>query len=214
MAENFVNYYGRTTSMGTEKAIVPNGLTGSNTSLINVDSSWGANVRTINSIVQVHSLYITQVFATRPTGANRYDEKNFRNFDLFIKDSNQPNLKIHIAHDVQLVPGCPFYIEKNITLAPSQSLCILLPGVSPNTNGGLDVQYVASSIEFVSDDDIMYTQAFNLGQPRPTVQTAPQFNAPQQAVHDRTPTTGESKGPTTEPGLEGGLRSRPNTNTI
>ena len=64
---------------------------------------------------------------------------------------NRPSLLIYVAHDVQLVPGCPYYIEKNITLTPSQKLCISLPNVAPNTNGGLNVHVVASAIIFTDD---------------------------------------------------------------
>ena len=42
-------------------------------------------------------------------------------------------------------------IEKNITLTPSQKLCLTLPNVAPNTNGGLNVHVAASAIIFTDD---------------------------------------------------------------
>ena len=151
MAEIFKNFMSKTNSAGIEKVIVPSGTINNNKSNIADDTSFGENFREEDSTVQVHSLYISQAFETRVKGTNRCNEDNFRNFDIYIKDDNKPQLLIYVAHAVQLVPGCPYYIEKNITLTPSQKLCLTLPNVAPNTNGGLNVHVVASAIIFTDD---------------------------------------------------------------
>jgi hypothetical protein len=151
MAEIFKNFMAKTNN-NVEKVIVPSGTINNNKSNIADDTSFGENFREEDSTVQVHSLYISQAFEpTRVQGDNRFNPDNFRNFDLYILDENRPALKIYVAHDVQLVPGCPYYIEKNITLTPSQKLCMILPNVAPNTNGGLNVHVVASAIIFTDD---------------------------------------------------------------
>lgn len=152
MAEIFKNFMSKTEALDTNKVIVPSGTIGNNTSNIADNASFGENYREENSTVQVHSIYVSQVFEpTRVAGDNRYNSDYFRNFDLYILDSNNPSLKIYVAHDVQVVPGCPYYIEKNITLTPSQSLCLWLPAIAPNSQGGTNIHVVASAIVFTDD---------------------------------------------------------------
>ena len=155
MAEIFKNYMSITSTLGNEKVIVPAGVDGvSNTSQIADDSSYGNNTRTRYSTVQVHSLYITQAFLQqRCNGTARYDEENFRRLDVFIVDTANDNPgRVYIMHDVMLVPGSPYYIEKNITLTPSQKLCYEVPSIAPNSNGDTNINIIASAIEFVDDE--------------------------------------------------------------
>ena len=146
MAEVFKNFNANLTQVNSDLEIVPSGL-------LENTSNNSINSRTVGSVIQVHSLYVTNVWTPRIINENRYKEEYFKHFDLFIIDKND-NSKIYIAHDVELVPGCPFYIEKNITLTPSQTLNIFAPtaGDSTQGNSSVNIHIVASAIEFLSDE--------------------------------------------------------------
>lgn len=161
MAETFKNFNSVFTTTGGDVIVVPSSLSGKNESCVKggkkpnesgADTTLGKNVRTLNSVVQIHSMYMTNVWSTRPTGSGRYTESNFKHVDLYIKDENNTSYKVYIAHDVELVPGCPFYIEKNITLTPSQRLVAFAPSSSDVPgNSSININIVASAIEFLSD---------------------------------------------------------------
>ena len=157
MAENFKNFNVVMVNAGEEMIVVPSGANGNvnhkpvyQTTNINM----GENERTIDSVVQVHSLYITQDWnGNRPNASTRYNESTFKHIDLYILDSNKSSYKIYVASDVEIVPGCPYYIEKNITLSPTQYLVIYAPTTSEvSANSNLKINVVASAIEFKSDD--------------------------------------------------------------
>ena len=84
--------------------------------------------RASGMVAQIHSLYISQNRKTNRTTENgsdsRYNPANFSAFDLYIKKGDE---KIYIVYDGRVVPGSPFFIEKNITLETDQSLCISCP---------------------------------------------------------------------------------------
>lgn len=154
MAENFKNYSFILTMTDEDKVIVPDALSDNNEAYIKnneVDDEYGKNTRKKNSTVQLHSMYMTNVWETRVTGESRYNEDNFKHVDLYIKDENYPSYKLYIAHDVELVPGCPYYIEKNITLTPSQSLYIHAPSIITTGNQDVNINLFASAIEFSND---------------------------------------------------------------
>ena len=154
MAELFKNFNALLDVTDREMIVVP-------TSLNNNDNhkpvkyntqSFGENTRTLNSVVQIHSLYVSNEWGNRIVNDSRYDENVFKHFDMYIKDYNNSNYRIYVVHDVELVPGCPFYIEKNITLSPSQILCIYAPPSSiVPANAEIKINVIASAIEFISD---------------------------------------------------------------
>lgn len=124
MAEIFKNFVGTLSGAGKEFILVPSGISGQNEKTYNSDKSSNKyNVRDVDSDCQIHSIYVSQINSPRISGSERYNPKNFKSVDIYIKDTNDEDLKIYVAYDVRIVPGSPFYIEKNITLEPSQYLC-------------------------------------------------------------------------------------------
>ena len=119
MAESFKNYITKVnTNSDTAVVIVPSGYSNGNTT----------NIRDAGSVAQIHSLYISQYISNKYEGIKRYNPKNFNAFNLFIRDTTSQNSeKIYIVYDGRIVPGSPFFIEKNITLEPTQELCIECP---------------------------------------------------------------------------------------
>lgn len=159
MAEIFKNFLSVSKQVGTEKIIIPSALAGQNTTnVLSGSSSMGEVLREEGSTVQVHSLYICNVFDPRIEEYDknthtypRYEPKNFKSIDLYIKDGSNSIIQTYIAHDIRIVPGSSFYIEKNITLTPSQYLCMFCPaGIVGNTNG-INMNITASAILFVED---------------------------------------------------------------
>lgn len=144
MAEIFKNFISKAKS--GEKIIVP--MAGD---IINIDSAnqnSGEILRDEDSTAQVHSIYISQMPSSRLRGDNRYLESNFNYIDLFVEDEN--GTKIYLAYDVQIVPGSPYYIEKNVTLASNQCLKINIPS-SQGLNGKDEIHIIASTILFTED---------------------------------------------------------------
>lgn len=120
--------------------------------------------RTNGYVAQIHSIYISQYNIennenSRIRGTERYNPANFSAFDLYVKNSD--NTISYIVYDGRIVPGAPFFIEKNITLEPKQSLCISCPRYAfeydidnPTTNTQLNqesnvyLSIVASAVLF------------------------------------------------------------------
>ncbi len=123
MSEIFKNFVKVVNATNSEFIIVPSGIENNNETSHSNSSSILYNVRDVNSVCQLHSMYISQVDETRINGSERFNPKNFKSVDLYIRDINNPDVKIYIGYDIRIVPGSPFYIEKNITLEPSQYLC-------------------------------------------------------------------------------------------
>ena len=125
------------------------------------DSSSGD--RPSGMIAQIHSIYISQNrMGNRTTEASsnsRYNPGIFSAFDLYIKKGDE---KIYIVYDGRVVPGSPFFIEKNITLETDQSLCISCPQnsydydivtkspIRLNQNADIYIDVVASTVLFPS----------------------------------------------------------------
>lgn len=123
MAESFKNY--NTSILNTNSAgvvVVPPAIAVSDTS----------DVRESGTVAQIHSIYISQIpeneDGNKIHSLNRYNPAYFTSFNLYIKDNNS---KIsYIVYDGRIVPGAPFFIEKNITLEPTQYLVISCPSDS------------------------------------------------------------------------------------
>ena len=129
MIESFKNYCaGTAISSSNPVIVIPSGLSGSNAISRTYPSgiSW-TDDREINSFAQIHSIYISLKSDTKIQGIDRYNPANFAAFNLYIKNSRDDNYKFHIVHDGRIVPGSPFFIEKNITLEPSQYLVLECP---------------------------------------------------------------------------------------
>lgn len=153
MAEIFKNFISVSKSVG-EKIVVPSGIVGQNTvNILSGSTSMGQLLREEDSTAQVHSLYITQASEPRIKGTNRYNESLFKHIDLIIKDVDNPNTKVYAAYDIQIVPGSSYYIEKNITLTPTQYLVINVPSGVGNNNTDLNINVIASTVLFVEDKE-------------------------------------------------------------
>ena len=122
MAESFRNFI-KTANTGSssEVIVIPSGTSSSSDS------------RDAGSVAQVHSIYISQYTSSKYKGIERYNPKNFNAFNLYIKDTVNNN-KVYIVFDGRIVPGSPFFIEKNITLEVTQALCIECPQDSYDYN--------------------------------------------------------------------------------
>ena len=146
MAELFKNFISK--SQNGEKVIVP--IAGET---VNIDASSPASgelLRDEDSTAQVHALYISQS-DNRYRNDDRYNENNFNYIDLFVEDSTT-GIKVYVCYDVQIVPGSPYYIEKNITLTPTQCLKINVPSLQ-GVNGTNNINVVASTVLFVEDTE-------------------------------------------------------------
>lgn len=153
MAEIFKNFVSVSKTTG-EKIIVPSSVIGENT--VNVlagSESMGQLLREEDSTAQVHSIYITQVSEPRIKGENRYNESLFKHVDLIIRDTEHPTLEVYAGYDIQIVPGSSYYIEKNITLTPTQYLCINIPSSVGNNDVDLNINVIASTVLFVEDKE-------------------------------------------------------------
>lgn len=115
MAEKFVSYLSVANS-GTDKQIVPYGISGNNTSPIDVEGQ-GNNIRTVGSTVVINGLYIT---------SNVDNQDN--NITLYIKDNTYPNRKIYVIRNIAVPVGVSFFLERAITLSSTQGLFITLTG--------------------------------------------------------------------------------------
>jgi hypothetical protein len=153
MAEIFKNFVSVSKTVG-EKIIVPSGIVGENT--VNVlagSESMGQLLREEDSTAQVHSLYITQASEPRIKGENRYNESLFKHIELIIKDIDNDNMKVYAGYDIQIVPGSSYYIEKNITLTPTQYLVINIPSGTGSNDSDLNINVIASTVLFVEDKE-------------------------------------------------------------
>lgn len=154
MSEIFKNFISVSKNTG-EKIIVPSGIVGQNTvNILSNSQTMGQLLREENSTAQVHSLYITQVSNPRVQGESRYNESVYKHIDLMIKDVNNANTVVYAGYDIQIVPGSSYYIEKNITLTPSQYLVINVPTGVGNNDVDLNINVIASTVLFVNDSEI------------------------------------------------------------
>jgi hypothetical protein len=145
MAETFTNFLSK--SISGEKVIVP--VAGDIVKIDSTNSASGEVLRAEESTAQVHSIYITQYTNSRIRDDNRYDTSNFNYVDLYIEDTDT-NAKVYVAYDLQIVPGSSYYIEKNITLTPTQCLKINVPS-SQGLNGKATINVMASTVLFTED---------------------------------------------------------------
>lgn len=153
MAEIFKNFISVSKNVG-EKVIVPSAIVGENTvNVLSGSESMGQLLREEDSTAQVHSLYITQASEPRIKGVNRYNESLFKHIDLIIKDIDNPNTNVYAGYDIQIVPGSSYYIEKNITLTPTQYLVINIPTNVGNNDVDLNINVIASTVLFVEDKE-------------------------------------------------------------
>lgn len=135
MAEKFINFVA-IAKAGTEKTIIPSGINGENTSFVGDNANEGSNSRDVNSTVIVNGLYIS---GTATDAAY--------NFSLFIKDSNYPSRPITVVQNIPIPVHTGFFLERAITLLPTQYLSILAPEAQNPSNGILHIS--ASSIEVI-----------------------------------------------------------------
>lgn len=151
MAEIFKNFLSVSKNVG-EKTVVP--ASGRSCQILDKTDTMGSVNREEESIVQIHSLYITNNFG-RVEGNNRCNQSLFKRVDLYIKDISNTNVKVYIASDIELVPGSSFYIEKNITLNPTQYLVLNVPsGIGGNSvTSTNDINVIASSVLFIEDKE-------------------------------------------------------------
>ena len=133
MAEAFTNFLG-IVKTGSEKIVIPAATTNNNTSPVGDTTNTGVNKRTLDSIVIVNGLYVSST-----TTGTAY------NISIFIKDNNYQSRPIYIVNNIPIPEHTGFFLERAITLTPSQSLVVSMPKELNPTNGVLHVS--ASSIE-------------------------------------------------------------------
>lgn len=134
MAETFNSYYKTaiSTSSAVENIVIPNAISGQNSL-----SGTGVGARNVGSIAQVHSILISHSYTfaetrsvhlksfaddpTQPVAESNQTEAQAIFFNLFVKDGST---KCYLIVDGMLPYQNSFYLEKTITLLPSQSLGI------------------------------------------------------------------------------------------
>lgn len=149
MAESFKNFSVKSAVTNRDSIVlVPSSVT---------DGS--ITPRESGTSAQIHSIYLSMVASSRIRGINRYNPSNFIAFDLCVETVGNASKKSHIVHDGRIVPGAPFFIEKNVTLEPDQKLVIYCPGdayeynssdpssdVLLNTNSSISIEASASAV--------------------------------------------------------------------
>lgn len=138
MAEIFTNYLttfaSNTSGAKNGTIIVPTAVSGSNV--------LGASVRPVGSTAQIHSIFISQTYnksnghfsalADNPPSATSPETESLF-FNLYILSNNQ---KFFLVSDAQLPVQNSFYLEKTITLLPSQALYLqFIDGAGKNAEG-------------------------------------------------------------------------------
>ena len=133
MAEKFTSY--RATSPNSTGIITVVPQSG--------DSNATGDERTANSTTQVHAIYVSQVLPSHLQENQLEDNINF--FHIGISDGINT---FYIGHDIALVPQSAFYVEKTITLLPSQYLFIeFQAGAGKNGNSLYRVDAVACAVD-------------------------------------------------------------------
>lgn len=138
MSEIFSNYLStfnsNTSAAKNGIVVVPPAVSGNNV--------LGLAVRPVDSTAQIHSIFISQTYNKSnghfasladnpPSAASPETESLF--FNLYILSGNQ---KFYLVSDSQLPVQNSFYLEKTITLTPSQSLLIqFIDGAGKNAEG-------------------------------------------------------------------------------
>lgn len=136
MAEKFVNFIAIAKS-NNEKTIIPAGVQGNNTSFVGDNASTGINTRDINSTVIINGLYISGT-----TIGQAY------NISLIIKDTEYPTRPLNIVQNIPIPEHTGYFLERAITLLPTQYLVINVPEAQNPENAVLNI--IASSIEVIN----------------------------------------------------------------
>lgn len=162
MSEIFNNYTVDTiSSISTDIVVVPTAIAGENR------TADGASVREVNSISQIHSIFISQLYnnyqkigssettehfisyADNPITALEPVEKDAVFFNLFITDSNNTK-KYYIIVDGMVPYQNSFYLDKTITLKENQKLCINFIADAGKNPDGRQISIIASSADITS----------------------------------------------------------------
>lgn len=129
MAEQFNNYCTKgSINKGTKRVIVPT----AGTSLSN-----GIGTRTANSTLQIHSIYIVK----EQGGVSPTPESDSAKVSLILKDGNN---EYKMGDNILILPNSAFYIEKTITLLPTQSLLIEYTSVNSSSS---NIHTICSSVD-------------------------------------------------------------------
>ena len=132
MAEKFNNYSKKHNSIskGNTSDIIPyagNTLSG------------GSGTRPSGSICQIHSLYVIKEHQTISTNPENESAK----ISLIISEPNKTDVKL--ACNILILPNSAFYIEKTITLLPTQKL--MLEYTSANSSASSTLYTVCSTVD-------------------------------------------------------------------
>ena len=127
MAEKFTNYlFKESMNKGTTLTVI--------------DSAGIQSGRESSSVCQIHSLYITQDFDL----VSSNPEEEAATISLFIV-SESSQKEYMVANNVLILPNSSFYIEKTITLKPSDKLRIRYTGLKSSSSKTISV--VCSAVD-------------------------------------------------------------------
>lgn len=127
MAEKFTNYlFKESMNKGTTLTVI--------------DSAGIQSGRESSSVCQIHSLYITQDFDL----VSSNPEEEAATISLFIVSENSQK-EYMVANNVLILPNSSFYIEKTITLKPSDKLRIRYTGLKSSSSKTISV--VCSAVD-------------------------------------------------------------------
>lgn len=127
MAEKFTNYlFKESMNKGSTLTVI--------------DSAGIQSGRESSSVCQIHSLYITQDF----DWVSSNPEEEAATISLFIVSENSQK-EYMVANNVLILPNSSFYIEKTITLKPSDKLRIRYTGLKSSSSKTISV--VCSAVD-------------------------------------------------------------------
>lgn len=133
MAEKFTSY--RATSPNSSGVITLVPTSGSSNPI--------GDERTANSTTQIHAIYVSQVLPNHLSEDQLENNMNF--FHIGISDGINTT---YIAHDIALLPQSAYYVEKTVTLLPSQYLFIeFQTGAGKNGTNLYRVDALACSVD-------------------------------------------------------------------
>ena len=136
MAEKFSSFLAIATT-GTEKQIVPYGDSAANNkSMVGTSANQGYNTRTVGSTVIVNGLYITSIVQGVAC-----------NISLIIRDTAYASRPIYVIQNISVPSGTSFFLDKPITLTPTQGLFINMPASLNTANQTMHAS--ASCIEII-----------------------------------------------------------------
>lgn len=142
MAEKFTSFLSSITTTNPQEIIPVSGganfINGSNESM-------GSNSRDADTILLVNSINLTGIAKKAANIGNQ--NWNIRVSVYISYQVNNIEQKIYLYNRLPLVQGASFYLEKNITLLPTQKLMVVVDSMADSSDYEVNVLASAVSLE-------------------------------------------------------------------